>query len=252
MRRISGRASAALIHLALSATIALVIAFLVFAVWYPYPYSHISGGLVLFGILVGVDVAVGPLVTMVVFSPDKPRRELVTDMGIIVLLQISAMAYGVWTMHQARPVQLVFEYGRFGVAHAVEVEPALVPREMKSADVFPMTGPGLKALRPFRDSDEQARATLLAVAGVPLAARPDLWQPYEMSIPEVLAQSRALDALWVRYAARRSELEDAVRRSGVPAQQLHYVPMAARGQYWTVLVHAKTGMPLAFVPLDSF
>ena len=249
---VSIRLRATLAHLVLSALVASSVAILVFRVWYPYPYSYISGGLDLFGILVGVDVTAGPLVTLVIFSPKKSRRERTLDMAVVVALQLGALGYGTWTMHQARPVQLVYEFGQFGVAHAVDVQPMLAAGHLNASDALPLMGPRLKSLRPFHDSAEQASATLMALGGVPLAARADLWQPYEAAIADVLKKSHPLSLLVERHPTKQLEIADAVKKTGIDASQLRYLPLASRGKFWTVLVNAQSGLPEGFLPVDSF
>ena len=99
------RLSAAGIHLAVSLLIALLAATLVFAVWNPYPYSEVSGGRELFALLVVVDVILGPLLTLAIFSIcAKPAKELRRDIAVAVLIQLAALGYGMWTVFAARPV----------------------------------------------------------------------------------------------------------------------------------------------------
>ena len=92
---------------------ASVAALLVLWVWYPYPYGLLSGGRHLFLLLMGVDVVCGPLLTLVLFNPTKPRRELLTDMALVVCIQLAALAYGLYTAQEARPLFLVHEVDRF-------------------------------------------------------------------------------------------------------------------------------------------
>lgn len=246
------RMRAALIHLLMSSMIAGGIAVLVFSIWYPYPYSHISGGLDLFIILVSVDVLAGPLVTLVVFAPTKSRRERGLDMLAVVILQVSALAYGVWTMAQARPLQLVYEFGRFGVAHAVEVDAALAPKGFSQTEAYPWNGPKMKSLRAFRSPEEESVATLVALAGVPLAARADLWQPYSNAVQDVLQQSKPLSSLLEIHPTREQEIITIVSKANIEVSMVRYLPLSARGQFWTVFIHPSNGLPVAFAPIDSF
>lgn len=239
-------------HLLLSASVVGLVAFLVFSIWYPYPYAQISGGRELFIILVSVDVLVGPLITLVVFAPQKSQRERFLDMCVVVVLQISALLYGVWTMSQARPVQLVYEYGRFGVAHAVEVDTALIPADILQEEAYPWNGPKLKSLRAFQTSEEETVATLVALSGAPLAARADLWQPYSEAVQDLLQQSKPISSLLALYPTREQEIVTLVNKAGVDVSTVRYLPLAARGQFWTVFVHPLSGIPIAFFPLDSF
>lgn len=250
--KLSVRVRAALLHLVCSALVASSIAVLVFNIWYPYPYAQISGGRELFIILVSVDVLAGPLVTSIIFSPTKSRRERSLDMLTVVALQFAALAYGAWTMYQARPVQLVYEFGRFGVAHAVEVDAAMLPQSISYSEAYRWNGPGLKSLRAFQSSEEEALATLVALAGVPLAARADMWQPYLDAVPDILAQSKPLSSLFEKYPMREKEIVDLLSSFGGDARMVRYVPLASRGQYWTVFVDPLSGIPIAFFPLDTF
>lgn len=252
IKKTSARIQAAFVHLFLSALVVGGVAFLVFSIWYPYPYAQISGGRELFIILVSVDVLVGPLITLIIFAPQKPQRERVVDMVVVVVLQISALAYGVWTMSQARPVQLVYEYGRFGVAHAVEVDTALIPMDIRQDEAYPWNGPKLKSLRAFQTSEEEAVATLVALSGAPLAARADLWQPYSNAVQNVLQQSKPLSSLLAMYPAREQEIVAIVSKAGVDVSTVRYLPLTARGQFWTVFVNSSNGAPVAFAPIDSF
>ena len=83
----TGRVRATGIHLVISLAIAILAALLVFLVRYPYPYREISDRRELFLIVVVVDVVMGPLMTLDVFTVAKPREELRRDLGIIGVLQ---------------------------------------------------------------------------------------------------------------------------------------------------------------------
>src|SRR4030095_3232307 len=90
------------IHLAVSVLIAAIVLTLIIVIWYPPPYFDAMGGDVLLRLLIGVDVTLGPLVTLIIFDPAKPKLEL--DLATIVVLQLAALAYGGYVMFEARPV----------------------------------------------------------------------------------------------------------------------------------------------------
>src|SRR6478609_1719637 len=131
------RLRAAAIHLALSVAVAAVAGFLVFALWYPYPYRDISGGRELFQLVVAVDVIIGPLITFAVFNRSKPDRELKRDLVMVGVLQLAALCYGLFTVHLARPVHMVFEYDRFRVVHQVEIPAELHEKAPASIEIAP-------------------------------------------------------------------------------------------------------------------
>jgi hypothetical protein len=103
------------VHLGISPCHCGLAAWLVFAVWYPYPYREISGGRELFLMVVTVDVILGPLLTLAVFNMSKnPIKTLRLDLTVIGLFQLAALVYGLWTVFVVRPVHLAFEMDRFG------------------------------------------------------------------------------------------------------------------------------------------
>ena len=51
------------------------------AVWYPQPYFAAMGGATLILLLIGVDVVIGPLITLIVFDPKK--KSLRFDLAVI-------------------------------------------------------------------------------------------------------------------------------------------------------------------------
>ena len=250
--RFADRLRAAGIHLALSLLIAALAALVVFGLWYPAAYGQISGGRQLFVLLVSVDAVMGPLITLAVFDRRKPLRTLRRDLVVVALLQLSALAYGLWTVSVARPVHLVFEFDRFRVVHAIEVPDELIGQEPAGIVALPWTGPTLLAVRPFKNGNENFDATMAALSGIPLSARPDLWQPYEAALPRVLNAARPIEQLKARFPARAAEIDAALAEAGSSADAARYLPLAGRRAFWTVLLDARSGAVLAYLDFDSF
>lgn len=252
MKNWKGRLCASGIHLGISIFIAAFAALLVFGLWYPYPYREISGGRTLFLLVAGVDIVIGPLVTLIIFNKAKPRREMVMDFTVVGLLQVAALSYGLWTVFVARPVHLVFEYSRMSVVHAVDIDAVLLAKAPPSLQKLPITGPTMIALRPFKDTAEQFDATMAAIGGIPLSARSDLWQPYSDSTIDVLKEAKPVEDLRNRFAKQVASIDRGIEETGKPAAQLRYLPMVGRDNAWTVLLDATTAEPVGFLPLDSF
>jgi len=100
---------AAGIHLLCSVFVALLASVLVFGMWYPFPFRELSGGRELFLLVVVVDVICGPILTLVLFCPKKPRAELWRDLGLVAFIQLGALFYGLGAVREARPLFLVHE-----------------------------------------------------------------------------------------------------------------------------------------------
>lgn len=252
MKIMANRFLAASLHLAASFLIFLLAAALVFGVWYPYPYSELSGGADLFRLLMVVDVLLGPLLTLVIFNVNKPTAELRRDLTFVVLMQFVALGYGLWTVAVARPVYLVFEIDRFRVVHAVDIPEELIPKAPPSLRSLPIFGKGILSVRQFSTGQEGFDATLAALQGLELAVRPDLWQPYLDATAQIRGVGMPLVYLKTRFPESASLIDGEVKKIGVPINELISVPVVSRQHFWTVLLDVKTLEIQGFIPLDSF
>ena len=107
------RLQAAFIHLCISSAIIGSFLWLVFFVWYPHPYDQLIGVWYALGIIVVVDLVLGPLLTLIVFNLKKPFKELRRDLMVIAAIQLSALAWGVHVTYSVRPVMNVFALKQF-------------------------------------------------------------------------------------------------------------------------------------------
>jgi hypothetical protein len=110
------------IHLGISATIAAVVLSVLYLLWYPSTYFTAMGGEQLAFLVVGVDVVIGPLITLIIFKAGK--KGLKFDLAVIALLQSAALTYGALVAAEARPVYTVFVVDRFEVVAANALDPA--------------------------------------------------------------------------------------------------------------------------------
>ena len=240
------------LHLACSAVLAGVAAILVFGVWYRAPFGQLSGATDLFLLMVGVDIALGPISTLVVFSTTKARKKLVLDLLVIATVQLAALAYGVWTVYLARPVHMVFEYDRMRVVHAVEILDEFLDRTPQGIAALPMWGPTPLGLRPFKDNAEQTSATLEAVDGIALSTRPELWIPYDQAVPAVLKAAKPVSQLLSKYPQFADRVQSAMVDARHGVDDTVYLPLASRANFGTALLDAKTAQAFAVLALDSF
>ncbi len=109
------RIKAFLMHLAVSAVIALLAVLLVFQIWYPAPLHEALGVTDIFLLLPLVDVILGPLLTLLVFKLGK--KTLIMDLAVIACLQLAALGYGLWTVAEGRPAWIVYNADRFDVSN---------------------------------------------------------------------------------------------------------------------------------------
>ena len=238
---------AAGLHGAVSLLVAAGAAALVFGVWFPGAYRYMSGGMGLFMLIVGVDVVMGPLLTLVAFNPLKTRRHLAMDLMVIALLQLAALAYGVFTVAQVRPVALAAENRLFRVVAAQDIKPderGLIPPKLA---VGWLDGPRLVGVRPVGAGDERLDAIMWALKGYDVGTRPRFWQDYEAVRVRVLAQALPLTQVFAAQLGRHAALDEAVLATKVAPDVLRVLPVLARQADWYVLLDARDASVLGFV-----
>lgn len=241
-------------HLCCSVIIALLSAYLVFGVWYPVPYDVLAGGRELFLLVISVDVVAGPLLSLVIYNPAKPKKELFSDIGMVVCLQVLALSYGLYSMSQARPVFLAYEGDRFQVVSVADIDPdeiAMAPAKLQSLS---FSGPKLMGVKLLGASDKgYVESIQLAMAGQPPSFRPERWAEYITQSSNVVKHARALSDLIGHYPESRSLIDNMVNDSGVVLEQLGFYPVLSYNAVgWVVVVDLKTAKPVFFLDLDGW
>ncbi len=246
------RWKAAAIHLGICALIALAVFACMALLWYPQPYFEAVGGAKLALTIIGVDVVIGPLITLVVYNPLK--KSLRFDLAVVALLQMGALAYGIHVVYAARPVYVVFNVDRFDVVGANELFPddwqTLAPGEFKA---LPLTGPRLVAAD--LPSDPKERETLLFTAvgaGVDLANFPQYYHRYHERTAMVIAKSKPLAELRDKRPEFEADLSRVVKTFGQGSDHLAFLPVRARKQDLSAIIDRRSGNIIEVLPIDPW
>ena len=107
-------------HLVISLTIITAFCLWVFFVWYPYPLAQAMGVLPILALMTVIDVCVGPVFGFVVYKTDK--KTLKMDLAVVILIQLLAFGYGVYSVAKARPVWIVHHSNTFSVVRDTDVQ----------------------------------------------------------------------------------------------------------------------------------
>jgi hypothetical protein len=99
--------------------------------WYRWPGWYLAGALTITLMMVGIDVVLGPLFTLLVANPKKPRRELARDISIIVAVQLIAAGYGILTLWNGRPLYYTYSEGFLEMVQAQDLDPEQVALSRK-------------------------------------------------------------------------------------------------------------------------
>ncbi|MDP1741149.1 TfpX/TfpZ family type IV pilin accessory protein [Polaromonas sp.] len=246
------RVRASGLHFLISASIALLASLLVFLVWYPSPYATFSGGLALFAMLVGIDVVLGPVLTALVASPDKPGAELRRDIGLIALVQLLAFGYGMYTIAMARPVHLVFEVDRLQVVTAADIETSQLDKALPEYRQLPWTGPTLLAARKPVNQEEMLRGLDLGIQGLDISMQPERWVSYASFAEAVFTKARPVKLLLEKYPELAGQVQAAAAGDGVASESLRFLPMTSRHASGVALLAAPGARIVAYLPVEGF
>jgi hypothetical protein len=239
------------LHLALSALVAATVLLLVVWFWYPRPYFEAMGGAMLLRLIIGVDVVLGPVITLLIFDPKK--KSLKFDLAVIAALQVAALAYGGWVMFEARPVFNVFVDDRFYTVPANSIDEGSLARAAPDYRTLSLNGPRVVAARLPADHKERTSVVVGAALGGPdVPDMPHLYFPYAEAAGKAARAARPLVTLSQR-GKDESELVSAfVAEHGGAARSLGFVPVRARNQDFAAVVDRASGEIVGYLAITPW
>ena len=128
------RVKAALIHLLISVFVFSIFLSMVFFIWYAYPFNITQGVAEIVYMMAGIDIVLGPLLTLVVFNTAK--KSLKFDLSVIGFVQIAALIYGGYIIYSERPAWVAFTVDRFEVVGLLEIDSSEIPDKGLRVGVF--------------------------------------------------------------------------------------------------------------------
>lgn len=218
------RLQAFAIHLGISLVIFLaLLALLVFG-WYRFPLFGIEGGWKAAQIIAGCDIVLGPLLTLIVYKPGKPRLKL--DLSIIAAIQFAALVSGTAIAYLQRPALIVFAEERF---HSL------------SQDYVGMSGISADQLEKYRntpyplaivampeDEEERRKVRIKSMGRGGLHLRGDLFAPQNAQyLNDMQAHSLDVEKLTADKPAERSVLDDFKTKYGA-LDSYYFLPLHGR------------------------
>lgn len=239
------------VHFLATLALAACAAALIFLIWYPPPFTRMLGGMELFVLVVGIDLALGPLMSLVIYNSRKARSKLVMDYTIVGVIQIAAMIYGVWVMSAARPVYVAFAVDRLEIVQAQQ----LTPEERAAASAagyssLPWFGPRLVSV--VVPQEEKLESLMKSIGGMDIHLQPRYYGPYERELPQIQKRARELSVLEEKHPAAKADIEAARREAGIPEEHQRWLPVHHAKGFWTAIIDTRTGLPVSWIDLDPY
>ncbi|MFC5570536.1 TfpX/TfpZ family type IV pilin accessory protein [Lysobacter yangpyeongensis] len=246
------RWKASAIHLTLSVLVLTVIATVLVWCWYPPGLFQMANADKLLLIIAGVDVTMGPLMTLIIYK--RGKKGLKFDLTVIALLQVVAMGYGLSTVWQSRPVYMVALVDRFRMVFANELEPADLAKGPRQYRSLPWLN--VETIAAVLPRDQKKREDLLFLTldtGKDLHLMPEYYAPFSAGASELLSHSVPA-ASFARHlhgtdaAQFASAMQDTARVPG----RLRVVPISSNRGEATMLVDSRTAAPLKPLAIDPW
>ncbi|WPC34567.1 type IV pilin accessory protein [Acinetobacter sp. YWS30-1] len=181
-------------HLLISVLIALAALALVFFVWYPSPLATAAGVTCIFLMLLVIDVILGPLLGLLVYKEGK--KTLKMDLMVIILIQIAALSYGLYSIAQARPVWIAFNHDRFELVRNNELKTENIMHAQAQYQQPTWLQPQYVAVKPADDPQERQIEQMSAMLnGISLAQYPERYIAINQAKTQIQSQVRDLSQL---------------------------------------------------------
>ena len=224
------------LHLACSACALLLVLGALYLGWYRWPGWYLTGVVKVAAMMAGVDVVLGPLLTLVVANPVKSLRELRRDIGTIVAVQLLALVYGTGTLWGGRPLYYAFSVNELQITQASDIDPAeavLAKRENPSFAPHWYSLPRWVWAPLPDDPDLRQKIITGAVFGdgddvIQMPRYFRSWQQGELALRKHL---ETVDALRQFSKAEKQRLKGRMEQIGVPANQANSLTMSGRAGF---------------------
>ncbi len=242
------RWKAASIHLSISIVVGLLVFALLFLVWFPQPYFDAAGGEHLILVLLGVDLVLGPMLTLILFKSGK--KGMLFDLWMIGVVQSAALIYGMHVITESRPVFIVAAVDRFNVITPADID-AVDLAEGKKPEFRSLswTGPKLIAAKLPRAGKERSKLMFQGPLGKDVQNYPKYYVDYSEESQNLLTRAKPLAALRKSHPDSSKILDHWLESNSRKDDEVTWVPIVARKSSLTMLLDAKTGKVLEALPI---
>ena len=188
-------------------------------------------------------------------NPNKPRRELARDVGIIVLVQLAAAGYGVSTLWEGRPLYYTYSERCLEMVQAGDLDPEQVALGQK---LNPGLAPHWYSLPRWiyaplpKDSKLHDKIVASAVGGGDdVIQMPRYYEPWEAGLPEMRKNLRIVDKMSELVPHEKKIAIERLRKLGVATDQPIALPMLGRARPLVAVIDPATARITALVRVDG-
>ena len=232
------------LHLLGSVSVLTLILGALYFGWYRWPGWYLTDVSRVVMVMVGVDVVIGPLLTLIIADQKKPRRDLKRDIGIIIAAQLCALLYGSVSLWNGRPLYYAFSENVLQQVQAYDID-------SKEAELGQNQNPGLAPhwystprwiWAPLPEDKEQAEkiAAQAVTGGDDVISMPKYFKPWEDALPTLRSQLKKVDDVAYFAKSEKTNLKEKMKAAGIPTDQSNAMPLTGRGHPLLAVVDPAT------------
>jgi hypothetical protein len=201
--------------------------------WYHWPGWHLTEGIHVVVVLVGVDVVIGPLITLIIANERKPGRELARDVAMIVTVQLVALGYGTTTLWSGRPLYYAFSVNCLQVVQASDIDPDAASLARKqNLDLAPHWYSLPRWIwAPFPKDPKEADKIFQGVmqGGYDIVGFPQYYKTWQEGGPDLRSQLQKVSDIKFFPPKRRTLLAKRMQAAGLATDQANGIALTGRG-----------------------
>lgn len=222
------------LHLLGSCSVLTLTLGLLYLGWYHWPGWYLADVPRVIAVMAGVDVVLGPLLTLIIASSKKPHRVLFRDIAVIVSCQLIALIYGTFTLWQGRPLYYAFSVNCLSVVQANDIEPQesdLARRQR--AELAPHWYSMPRWIwAPLPEDPKEADKIVVSTieGGSDVTAMPRFYKRWDQGLPELRAQLQKVDEIKFFSRNEKKLLKQRMQAAGLATDQRDAIALTGRGR----------------------
>jgi hypothetical protein len=187
--------------------------------WYRWPGWYLAHVAPVIAVMAGVDIVLGPLLTLLIANPAKARRVLARDIALIALVQLIAFTYGTLQLWNGRPLYYTYSVNSLSVVQAYDLDQASV--QTARAQKAPLAPHWYSLPRwvwaPLPENSDTADKIVRSAVtgGFDVTAMPQYYRPWDAGLSDMRSQLKRVDDIKFFSSQERELLKQRLSAAGL-------------------------------------
>ncbi|MGA2778751.1 MAG: hypothetical protein ABSF94_14440 [Steroidobacteraceae bacterium] len=221
------------LHLLGSATALTLVLGTLYLGWYAWPGWYLCDAKNVVIVLMGVDLALGPSLTLIIANPRKPGRVLARDVSIIVAVQLIALTYGSIQLWTGRPLYYAFSESVLQAVQAYDLAPdAVAVAEQQNSPLRPHWNSLPRWIWAPLPQDATLRKSIVksAIGGGPdVIEMPQYFRPWQEGLEQLRQKLKPVGEVGYFTKPQKILLKERMQADGLATDQANSIPLTGRG-----------------------